>query len=157
MLFLPVAMSFLLLSACASTTGYEEKVKVWRGKPVDRLVKKWGTPDLILPLKKGHQEYQYLENKEVMVPQQESNPFADVTPSKNAVAYDQNNNKFSFVPKGQYWGQDSISPSFSLYQTPPSFYKGKAVQRTLYCHTFFEIDSNGRIISVRFTGNHCLA
>lgn len=157
MLFLPVAMSFLLLSACATTAGYEKKVSIWSGQPVKRLIKKWGEPDLILTLKNGNKEYQYLKTREVATPKQETNPFADFTPSKNAVSYDQNNNKFGPIPKGQYWGQDSISPSFSLSQAPLDAYQGKAVPKVLYCHTFFEINVNGRIISVHFKGNDCLA
>jgi hypothetical protein len=148
--FLPAIMSVLLLSACATTAGYEKKVNVWSGQPADQLVKNWGKPDLILILKNDNKEYQYLKDQVVTIPQQDPDPFADHLASLNEALSRQND---PLTSKNRYWGNDSVSPSFSL--SPTQHYT--TIQKTLYCYTFFEIGPNGRIISVRFNGNHCLA
>ncbi len=150
MLFLPAVMCVLLLSGCATTAGYEKKINAWPGQPADQLVKHWGKPDFILILKNGHKEYQYLTDQTVTVPLQNPDPFADHLASLNKALNRRND---SLAPKNDYWRNDSVSPSFLLSRAQ----NRETIQKTLYCHTFFEIGPNGRIISVHFNGNHCLA
>lgn len=115
MLFLPAAMSVLLLSACATTEGYDKKVHAWPGQPAEQLIKQWGEPNLIVPLKNGNKEYQYLNDQEVAVPQQNTDPFAY---NRELSARTQHNQAEPFAPKGYSWGSDSVSPSFSLFSAP---------------------------------------
>jgi len=46
----------LLIAACGS---YSDVLRTWEGQPVERLIEKWGYPESVLELPKGHKVYAY--------------------------------------------------------------------------------------------------
>lgn len=65
---------FFLLSACASTTAYQQQLKQWQGKNICRLQNKWGQPDASIKLANGHVLYQYTRKTFYTIPDQKRRP-----------------------------------------------------------------------------------
>lgn len=52
-------IALMLLSACATETRYNHRLKKWMGKPAEKLFMSWGPPDQSMPLPSGGMLYVY--------------------------------------------------------------------------------------------------
>lgn len=65
---------FFLLTACTSTTGYQQKINKWQGKNIQTLIDKWGQPDAGIQLANGNKIYQYTRKTTYSIPDPKRTP-----------------------------------------------------------------------------------
>jgi hypothetical protein len=51
------AWAVLLLTACASTRGYERALDSWVGSDINQLIESWGPPTQTYPMPDGRNMY----------------------------------------------------------------------------------------------------
>jgi hypothetical protein len=73
-LFISLVLSFLL-SACASSTMYQQQMQQWQGKNIQTLTRQWGEPDSAIKLANGHKLYQYTRKNFFTIPEPKRSPF----------------------------------------------------------------------------------
>lgn len=72
-LFISCILCFLL-SACASSTAYQQQMQHWRGKNIQTLRQQWGQPEAVVKLANGHRLYQYMRKSFSSIPDAKRQP-----------------------------------------------------------------------------------
>ena len=67
----------LLLSSCATESGYQKKLDSWMGSDVDALVRSWGTPQGYYKNKDGSGQIEYSDNYSTTWTTESYNPDTD--------------------------------------------------------------------------------
>jgi hypothetical protein len=76
-LFIVFYTVFFLLTACATTEGYQRQVNKWQGKNIQTLIDNWGQPDAEIPLKNGNKVYQYTRKTLYSIPDPKRTPIVN--------------------------------------------------------------------------------
>ncbi len=58
----------LLLTGCATTANYQQKLNQWHGAPAQQLINAWGYPDSSVKLPNGDWVYMYLHQQTYSAP-----------------------------------------------------------------------------------------
>lgn len=69
-----ISVLALLLSACVSTAGYQQRINQWQGKNIYTLMHKWGQPDAAIQLANGHKIYKYTRKTKFSIPDPNRTP-----------------------------------------------------------------------------------
>lgn len=118
----------VFLAACATTQNYSLTVHSWEGASADRLVSIWGHPNRVEHLSNGNTLYIYKEKHVEQTP-------VTTIPGRTVI--------------------EKRHHETIITRTPPETVGGEI--REYRCTTNFEVNRNGRVVSVDFRGNDCVA
>ena len=136
-LFAIIFMATLTVS-CRTAEGFYERMYVWPGQHVDKLVESWGPPRRSHQNADGTRVIEYPQNKNVTIP-----GVTTTTP--------QTSNHSGSVYAGGTSAFYSGTTTSMVTRTSPD------MQLNLYCHVRFFIDTGGYIDEYEARGNDCLA
>jgi|SRR6185312_17313570 len=122
-------VGILLLAGCATSGNYQQIVNQWQGKPAQRLLAVWGSPDASVKLPSGNTVYLYMKQQ------------LYTTPNYNA-------------PVAPVFSVDNGAPRYGVGFN--NTYNNTQTT-TLSCRTWFEVNPKGSIINAQFQGNGCVA
>ena len=123
-----VLLGILLLSACATTLKYRQKLNAWHGKNIQQFVNLWGYPDHTIKAPDGNRVYVYKERDVTSFPTYTSAGYT-------AVSTDSGKTVVTQVP--------SITSGGGIY--------------TFSCTTWVELIKRGIIVNTSFKGNDCVS
>ncbi len=118
----------IFMTGCATESQYARNMATWNDHYADELVGKWGPPTRNMILPNGNALYVY-----------------DVADQYTTAAVQFNGS--STVQDNSYGRQ------YYVNQTPGITVPGQTIVN--WCSTFFEIDQDQKIVSVRYQGNNC--
>ena len=142
------ALGALVLSACATTSGYEAVLQTWIGDTSDHLVSAWGPPQSEYPLSNGGKVLVYTRSRSAVIPGVTTFQPVTTTESGSVSA----NTTSVYSPSGvQTQGTYSGTSTTYVPHTSPS--------TTLHfdSQTRFTTDSTGRITNSAWQGNNSIA
>jgi hypothetical protein len=133
----------LMLSACATTSGYEAVLQTWVGDSTDHLVSVWGVPQQVYMQDGGGKVMQYERSGQIVLPGQTTYQAQTTYTNGTVSAYGSNGNAIN----GSY---DGTSTTYVPHTSAPTVIPTQCVTR-------FTADSSGRIYNWTWQGNSCRA
>jgi len=124
----PAVCSVVLLAGCAPKNYYLKTVRSWNGATKHALYRRWGNPDSITHLLRGHRLliYRKIERR-----------------------------RFPLYMAPGYAGATRQAGKVVVTRVPPTVIGGGSYDIT--CTTWFEVDGRKRIVGTNFYGDNCIA
>lgn len=128
MKFSLVLIGCFFFAGCATTANYQQTLQRWQGANMQDLIHAWGYPNAGVKLPNDNTVYMYNREQLYTMP-------SNTTPPASII---------------NVGGRSMYANSFS-----GDFAGNRVVSR--YCRTWFEVNSQGKIIRTQFQGNNCIA